>query len=252
MKKSVFLLVAVLMSNFSYSQIFDTFFFTNGYADTINKTYIFPEVMNENVCFDQGVNDPIIEPYELNHIGRLTCDHRALKSVAQGFMFEDTTNVEGIFAYIGYERFYNSPITTHYLGFKMGVMDEQYNIIYSNDIIFDVSNYINQLLVGLSFVHIPFDSTLRLCDFKYIFIEWPDSTCEGGTFWPADNVIPNTYNYVDDNLRIVLMAFREEMNPAVSPGGIWTGDMCAACNVKYEPLFKWYGSNYWESLHSMR
>ncbi|MEE0881833.1 MAG: T9SS type A sorting domain-containing protein [Bacteroidales bacterium] len=252
MKKSVFLLVTVLMSNFSYSQIFDTIFFTNGYADTINKTYIFPEVMNESVCFDQGANDPIIEPYEHNYISRLTCDNRALKSVAQGFMFEDTTNVEGVFAYIGYERYYDSPIT-HYLGFKMGVMDEQYNIIYSNDIIFDVSAYIYQSYqIGVSFMHLPFDSTLRLCDFKYIFIEWPDSTCEGGTFWPANSITPNTYLYSDDNIRLFLLAFREEMNPAVSPGGIWNEEMCVACDVKYEPLFKWYGSNYWESLHSMR
>ena len=86
----------------------------------------------------------------------------------------------------------------------------------------------------------PFDSTLYLNDFVYIYFEWPDSSCVGG--------ISNGYLYQDDEPAMYLVPFVEDrpLGSDVGPAE------CALCDVKYDPLFMWYGSNSWEALSDLR
>ena len=243
MKKSVFILVVALMSVFFHLKAQDTLIFQAVYPfpiDTINKTYIYPEVVNPTYCYDQGPNDPVIGNYWFSEISRLTCDGRALKAVAQGFMFNDTTAVDGITGWFGNMYEYNAP-TISDVNFKIGIMDNNYNIIYQKDYLFVDAN--NQIAI-YSFEHIPFDSVLYLNDFVYVFIEWPDSACFGG--------IIQGELYYDDSPKFYMRTHTEEK--LLPDGGydILTENFCAACNVKYSPLFKWYGDSYWVDLNSMR
>ena len=168
MKKSVFILVAVLASVFSYLQAQDTIVLQNIYPyfviDTINKTHIYPEVMNPSACYDEGPNDPLIinsgMPAQLN---RLACENKSLKAAAQGFMFDDTTAIDGILGWTGVIAF-SCPLLN--VGFKLGIMDENLNVIYQNDYVFDVSNIQGSII---TYNYIPFDSVLHLNGFNYVF-----------------------------------------------------------------------------------
>ena len=241
MKKSVFILLFFISAHF-FLKAQDTIYYntSNVNVDTINYTYIFPEVMNPNICFDQGYNDPIMDNVlEGSEVSRLVCDIKPLKAVAQGFMFEDTYVVDGILARIGFLGRLDTSVTD--LNFKMGLLDEQYNVIYEKDIVFDVSS-INSTMGDPVFTRIPFDSTLTLNDFVYIFIEQPDNACVGGTYW---NTNPPLYE--DDSATLFLTALTEE-----PLGDFFTEEFCVSCNVKYEPLFKWYGESNWINLNSLR
>ena len=244
MKKAIFILVSILFSAFSFLKAQDTlsFQFTGvGYPiDTINKTYVYPEVMNPNMCYDQGPNDPIIG-YLHKYVSRFTCGGNPLKAVAQGFMFNDTIALDGIAGLFGLDIGNINPNVVYEANFKIGIMDESYNIIYQKDYLFQ-PNFQSSFS---TFLHIPFDSVLYLNDFVYVFIEWPDSACVGGVL---DGEL-----YYDESTKFFMMTFQEEI--LLSTGHYDTDlpeDMCEACNVKYAPLFKWYGENYWTDLYSLR
>ena len=254
MKKIIFILVTILISAFSILKAQDTLSFqtpSGGYPiDTINKTYIYPEVMNPNVCYDQGLNDPIIVYYPRN-IESLTCDGKPLKAIAQGFMFNDTMALDGITGWFGIYTGYNLDYNTvNEANFKMGIMDDNYNIIYQKDYLFQV-NFPGNFS---TFVHIPFDSILHLNDFVYIFIEWPDSACVGGAIHGAAGGV-HGIQYSDDNPKLHMTTYTEELFVQDSYGSHYespSGAMCEACNVKYAPLFKWYGATSWVDLYSLR
>jgi hypothetical protein len=239
MKKLVFILMTVLISVFSHLQAQDTIMLQNIYPyfviDTINKTHIYPEVMNPSVCYDEGPNDPlIINSGMAAQLNRLACENKSLKAAAQGFMFDDTTAIDGILGWTGVVSLY----TPSNVGFKLGIMDENLNVIYQNDYVFDVSNIPSSLI---TYNYIPFDSVLHLNGFNYVFVEWPDSACVGGTFYAGGG------QYQDDYAVFSLAANKEDYM-----GGLYDPDFCIACNVKYPPLFKWYGDNYWVDLYSLR
>jgi hypothetical protein len=151
MKKLVFILMTVLISVFSHLQAQDTIMLQNIYPylviDTINKTHIYPEVMNPSVCYDEGPNDPlIINSGMAAQLNRLACENKSLKAAAQGFMFDDTTAIDGILGWTGVVSLY----TPSNVGFKLGIMDENLNVIYQNDYVFDVSNIPSSPYAALS------------------------------------------------------------------------------------------------------
>lgn len=243
MKKIIFILVTILISAFSILKAQDTLFFQVPVyfpIDTINKTYIYPEVMNPNVCYDQGPNDPIIGSLRFNEVSRLTCDGKPLKSVAQGFMFNDTMSLDGITGWFGLNTgsiYYDAVFEAN---FKIGIMDDNYNIIYQKDYLFQPDYPTN----FDSYVHIPFDSILHLNDFVYIFIEWPDSACVGG--FVAGEL------YHDDYPKLHMLTNIEEELYLNGGLNVLPESLCEACNVKYAPLFKWYGATSWVDLYSLR
>ena len=100
MKKSVFILVVALMSVFSYTQAQDTIRLdTDSYpADTINMAYILPEVVDSCNCLDEGHYDPLFELVYRHdkEVSLMVCDTVYPKSVAQGFMLNGQTAIEGI------------------------------------------------------------------------------------------------------------------------------------------------------------
>ena len=237
MKKLVFILMTVLISVFSHLQAQDTIMLQNilpySVIDTINKTHIYPEVMNISACYDEGPNDPlIINSGMATQLNRLACDNKSLKAAAQGFMFDDTITIDGILGWTGVV----SPYTLSNVGFKLGIMDENLNVIYQKDYVFDVSNIQGSII---TYNYIPFDSVLHLNGFNYVFVEWPDSACVGGNYYSGV--------YQDDSAVFVLASNKEDYT-----GGLYDPNFCIACNVKYPPLFKWYGDNYWIDLYSLR
>jgi hypothetical protein len=206
--------------------------------DTITYTYILPEIMNENVCYDNGHYDNLMYLPQGFEVSRLACDNQSLKSVAQGFMLYDTTPVEGFYALIGQTSAYD-PLSP--AGFKIGVMDASFNVIYEKEYLIDiVDGYGAGGGVWVNFVYLPFDSILNLNDFIYAYFEWPDSACVGGYFGIG--------LYSDDKTRMNLHAFTEQRVPPV----MMTDNECMACAVRYEPLFKWYGETSWTNLSSLR
>ncbi len=239
MKKVLFIL-AVLFSCYSYSQQNDTIIpprYTPP-LDTVTYTYIMPEVMNESLCYDNGYYDNLMPPMYNNEVGKLACDERALKSVAQGFNFEESVSIEGVYAIIGLATNYVNPYSP--VGFKMGVMDSEQNVIYEKEYILGVPDNMDDFGTFYRLTFVPFDSVLHLNDFVYLFVEWPDSSCVGGEF---DE--PNLC-YYDDYPRMVLRSFKE--NPLTY---VPYEEYCPFCHVKYEPLFKWYGDNKWTELSSL-
>ena len=239
MKKTIFILISVLFSVYSYSQQ-DTLIYTHipylGVPDTINYSFIYPEVIDGNTCWGDILHAPFYY-YGLNHeVSRLFCDNKALKSVAQGFMLEGVTELNGVMAEMGISQGFMGGFSN--VGFKMGIMDASFNIIYEKDYLFDASGCVG-MGVNSSFTLIPFDSVLYFEDnFVYIFMEWPDSACIGGSY---------SMYYQDDYARMYLTAFTQNYDSSETCEAL-----CATCEVKYAPLFKWYGENYWIDLNSLR
>jgi hypothetical protein len=238
MKKVLFILISVLFSVYSYSQQFDTLFpqITTVYnpLDTITYTYIIPEIMDESLCYDNGHYDNLLGFPDGLDLSRLHCEGNPIKAVAQGFLFENTTTVEGVYALMGLS--WGVDGQTLPVGFKTGVMDSSYNVIYEKEYILDPPMEWG-LGLWFEFVFVPYDSVLHLNDFVYIFMEWPDSTCVGGQI---------ITEYTDDHIKMGLAGFTE-----IKSAGQWTEEVCIACGVKYDPLFKWYGDNYWVEKSSL-
>ena len=245
MKKSVFILVAVLMSVYSYSQTQDTIRLdTDSYpADTVNMAYILPEVVDSCNCFDEGHYDPLFELVYRHdkEVSLMVCDTVYPKSVAQGFMLNGQTAIEGICGQITLYLPYGFPNDTG-ADFKLGIMDENYNVIYQKDYYLkNGNNYDYSQMFDNSLLHLPLDSTLYLDGFVYIFMEWPDTATIGGLY--GSMIRPNL-------AKAQLYAFSEEEVLLLTD----TSDLTRlyACDVKYEPLFNWPGENTWVPLKSNR
>ena len=245
MKKSVFILVAVLISVYSYSQTQDTIRLdTDSYpADTINMAYILPEVVDSCNCLDEGHYDPLFELVYRHdkELSLMVCDTVYPKSVAQGFMLNGQTAIEGICGQITLYLPYGFPNDTG-ADFKLGIMDENYNVIYQKDYYLkNGNNYDYSQMFDNSLLHLPLDSTLYLDGFVYIFMEWPDTATIGGLY--GSMIRPNL-------AKAQLYAFSEEDVFFLTD----TSDLTRlyACDVKYEPLFNWPGENTWVPLKSNR
>jgi hypothetical protein len=245
MKKSVFILVVVLMSVFSYTQAQDTIRLdTDSYpADTINMAYILPEVVDSCNCLDEGHYDPLFELVYRHdkELSLMVCDTVYPKSVAQGFMLNEQTAIEGICGQITLYLPYGFSNDTG-AEFKLGIMDENLNVIYQKDYYLkNGDNYDYSQMFDNSLLHLPLDSTLYLNGFVYIFMEWPDTATTGGI---ANSILrPNL-------AKAQLYAFSEEDVFFLTD----TSDLTRlyACEVKYEPLFNWPGENTWIPLKTNR
>ena len=245
MKKALFILGAVLIGTLTYSQTTDTIRLDiySYPADTINMAYILPEVVDSCNCLDEGHYDPLFELVYRHdkEVSLMVCDTVFPKSVAQGFMLNEQTAIEGICGqitlYLPYG--FSNDIGAN---FKLGIMDENLNVIYQKDYYLkNGDNYSYLQMFDNSLLHLALDSTLYLNGFVYIFMEWPDTATTGGI---ANSILrPNL-------AKAQLYAFSEEDVFFLTDTSNLT--RLYACDVKYEPLFNWPGENIWVPLKENR